>query len=36
MWRALPLDKLGPRRLWFGEMTIVAERQAESTTGTDE
>lgn len=29
MWRTLPLDKFGPRRLWFGEMTVVAERQAE-------
>lgn len=32
MWRALPLDRIGPRRLWFGEMTIVAEQQAPPTT----
>jgi SAM-dependent methyltransferase len=27
-WSVLPLDRLGPRRLWFGEMTVVAERQS--------
>ena len=27
-WRHLPVDSLGPRRLWFGEMTVVAERQS--------
>jgi 2-polyprenyl-3-methyl-5-hydroxy-6-metoxy-1,4-benzoquinol methylase len=29
MWRILPLARVGPRRLWFGEMTVVAERQGE-------
>jgi SAM-dependent methyltransferase len=28
LWRVLPLEKFGPRKLWFGEMTVVAERQA--------
>ena len=29
-WRVLPVDRIGPRRLWFGEMTVVAERQSTS------
>lgn len=32
MWGALPWSRIGPRRMWFGEMTIVAARQAPRTT----
>jgi hypothetical protein len=28
VWRLVPADRIGPRRLWFGEVTVVAERQA--------
>jgi SAM-dependent methyltransferase len=28
MWRFVPADRIGPRRLWFGEVTVVAERQS--------
>jgi 2-polyprenyl-3-methyl-5-hydroxy-6-metoxy-1,4-benzoquinol methylase len=31
MWKALPLDRLGPRRLWFGEMTVIAQRRGATT-----
>jgi 2-polyprenyl-3-methyl-5-hydroxy-6-metoxy-1,4-benzoquinol methylase len=27
-WSVLPFDRIGPHRLWFGEMTVVAERQS--------
>lgn len=27
-YRLLPVDRLGPLRLWFGEMTVIAERQS--------
>jgi hypothetical protein len=30
VYRALPLDRLGPQRLWFGEMTVVARRRRAS------